>query len=51
MSYIKQKGSIFQEIQIRELKIENLKIKANTDYIAMMTDVDIPEVNQDESEI
>lgn len=33
------------------LQMENEKLKANQDYIAMMTDVEIPEEEHDEPEV
>lgn len=39
------------ERQNQILKEENEKLKANQDYIAMMTDVEIPEEKHDEPEI
>ena len=38
----KTADEIRQENLVRKLEIENEHLKANLDYVAMMTDVDIP---------
>ena len=39
------------EIENFNLRAENKKIKADLDYVCMMTDVDIPEEEKDEQEV
>ncbi len=46
MPGIKKNKSIVETVEIERLRAENAKAKAMTDYIAMMTDVELPEESE-----
>lgn len=50
MEYIKNEGSVADKKEIERLTAENEKLQARLAYVAMMTDVDLPEDEEDISD-